>query len=384
MSRTLSGFVAIASALVLAVGTGAAAHAVEYSDEPAFSYVPNGRVYAIATDGERVYIGGTFTTVDPDPGRPGSVRQSRLAAFDADTGELVEEWNPAIPDGGVRALAVSDGVVYAGGTFLNANGAPTTRLVALNAATGATVPGFTAAPGGEVRDLAVVGDDLFVAGSFGRVNGVARVGVAKLDKATGDLDRTWNARVGGGRVIALAKDDARGRLVIGGNFKTLAGTAQQFLGAVSYATAARVPWVPQRVCDTCNVLDLDVDGTNVFAATAGGGGGRAVAYTTSSNSRQWIKQGDGDVQAIDYHDGVVYIGGHFGVDLDNRVRHQVAALDPSAGGAVQSYAIPFTGSDDPGVWAVLADDSFLRIGGGFQGITGSPAKRYAVLPALAQ
>jgi hypothetical protein len=151
---------------------------------------------------------------------------------------------------------------------------------------------------------------------------------------------------------------------------------------VSYATAARATWTPTSVCDTCNVIDLDSDGTNVYVATGGGGGGRATSYEIGSNTREWIKRGDGDVQAIDYYDGVVYIGGHFagGYDIP---RHQLAALNPT-NGAVQAYAVPFTGSDDPGTWAILAEDSVLRVGGGFLGITGSGAKRYAEFPALAQ
>jgi hypothetical protein len=76
----------------------------------------------------------------------------------------------------------------------------------------------------------------------------------------------------------------------------------------------------------------------------------------------------------------VYAGGHFAGDFDGQDRHQLAALD-AATGTVLDYAVPFTGLDDPGIWAVEADSQRLRIGGGFQGIAGSSAARYAVLPA---
>jgi hypothetical protein len=359
--------------------TALPAQAATY-DDPVQGLVPNGRVYAIATDATRVYIGGTFTRLtDPSTGK--SVDRSRLAAFDADTGKLDTTWNPGA-DNTVRALAVEGGVVYAGGLFANAGGAANTKVAALDTGSGRAIYGFDAAASGEVRDLSVVGNDLYVAGSFTSVNGRARVGVAKVNAATGALDTGWNARVGLGRVVALAEDPQRNQLVIGGNFKTLAGAAVSYLGAVSYATGARnADWTPLRVCDTCNVLDVDVAGANVFAATAGGGGGRAVAYKLTGNARLWIKQGDGDVQAVDYYDGGVYVGGHFTAGFDGVVRHQVAELDPTTG-AVQELDIPFTGLDDPGVWAVKADSSALRIGGGFQGISGISAARYAVLPAV--
>lgn len=365
--------------MVLMALIASPAQAVRYSD-PIPSWTPNGRVYAIATDASRVYLGGAFSRVrNPTTGR--WVARQGLAAFDAVTGELDATWNPGA-DGRVRALAVAAGVVYVGGDFTSAGGAPATRLAALEVATGAAVEGFAASPGGEVRDLAVVDDSLYVAGNFGNVSGVARVGVAKVDARTGAVDRGWNARVGSGRAVALMPDTLRDRLVLGGNFKRLAGAEQWFLGAVSLSTGARIDWVPQRVCDTCNVIDLDVNGSQVYVATGGGGGGRATAYSSVGNARLWIMRGDGDVQAVDYHDGSVYVGGHFTAALD-LMRRQLAELDPSTG-ALRSLEVAFTGNDDPGVWAIRADDSALRIGGGFQGISGISAARYAVLPAMAQ
>jgi hypothetical protein len=372
--------VLVAVTMVLTSLTASPAQAVSYS-EPVPSWIPNGRVYAIATDASRVYLGGAFTKVkNPATGR--SVTRLGLAAFDTVTGELDATWNPGA-DGRVRALAVAPGVVYVGGEFTSAGGAPATRLAAVDTVTGAAVAGFTASPGGEVRDLAVVDDSLYVAGNFGKVSGVARVGVAKVDAHTGAVNRGWNAKVGSGRAVALMPDLLRDQLVIGGNFKRLAGAEQWFLGAVSLATGARAEsWLPQRVCDTCNVIDLDVDGSQVYVATGGGGGGRAAAYATTGNARRWIMRGDGDVQAVDYHDGSVYVGGHFSGDYD-LTRRQFAELD-AATGSLQSLAVPFTGNDDPGVWAIRADDSAVRIAGGFQGISGFSAARYAVLPAMAQ
>lgn len=357
----------------------ALASAVTYESQPSYGWA-NGRVYAMARDGDRIIIGGTFTRVE-DPATGQRVRRDRLAAFDATTGELVS-WDPGA-DGAVRSLAVgADGVVYAGGAFTVAGGISATRIVAIGD-DGAGLPEFSAAPGGVVRDLAVVGEHLFIAGNFGRVNGVPRVGVAKLDPQTGSLV-AWNARVGQGRVVALAPDPVRNQLVVGGNFKRVAGVEVWFLAGIDLDTGIRTTWTPPRVCDSCNLLDLVLDGDTVYGAAAGGGGGRAAAWSTtlpSEDSRLWVKRGDGDAQAVDYRDGVLYVGGHFAGDFDGFERHQFVALD-AVNGSVLPYTIPFTGNDNPGIWVVRAEEGALRIGGGFQGIEGSTSARYSVLPAV--
>ena len=349
-----------------------------YSSAPEASWIPNGRVYAIVSDGQRVYLGGTFTRVkDPVTGQ--SVVRNRLAAFDATTGALDLSWNPNA-DGGVRALALgTGGSLYVGGSFSQVGGQAATRLAQLDAS-GAALPDFTAAPSGEVRDLVVTTDALYVAGNFGTVSGLPRVGVAKLNPATGSVT-AWNARVSQGRVVALALSESQQELVIGGNFKRVAGAEVWFLASVDLATAARTSWTPQRVCDTCNLLDVAVDSGSVYGASAGGGGGRAAAWSASTGARQWIVRGAGDVQAVAVRDGVVYAGGHMEGEFGSVERHQLAAVD-AATGAVLDYTVPFTGLDHPGIWAVVAEPERLRIGGGFTGIAGSSAARYAVLPAV--
>ena len=363
-----------------------------YSSAPEASWIPtNGRVYAIVSDGQRVYLGGTFTRVkDPVTGK--SVVRNRLAAFDATTGALDLSWNPNA-DGGVRALALgTGGTLYVGGSFSQVGGQAATRLAQLDAS-GAALPDFTAAASGEVRDLVVTTDALYVAGNFGTVSGLPRVGVAKLNPATGSVT-AWNARVGQGRVVALALSESQQELVIGGNFKRVAGAEVWFLASVDLATAARTSldgggvgsdddvWTPQRVCDTCNLLDVAVDSGSVYGASAGGGGGRAAAWSAITDGRaRWIVRGDGDVQAVAVRDGVVYAGGHMEGEFGPVERHQLAAVD-AATGAVLDYAVPFTGLDQPGIWAVVAEPERLRIGGGFTGIAGSSAARYAVLPAV--
>ena len=359
----------------LLMGFAGAAVAVEYDTAPAEhqSWVPDGRVYDILTVGNTVYIGGTFTRVR-DPRTGAWTNRARLAAFDRTTGALMP-WNPGANDR-VRALAAGpDGVVYVGGFFTAAGGAANRNVAAIGA-DGSSVPGFRAAPEGEVRDLLYSSGALHVAGNFGRVDGVSRVGVARLDPVNGRLDTTFNAKLGYGRAFAL--HDAPEGLVVGGTFKTVDKQSHLYLGVFDPATGAVSGWKPTAVCDTCLLLDLVVDAGRVYAAVGGPGGGRLAAWGLGAGDLLWARRGDGDVQAVDVKDGKVYAGGHFGPGFNGQERHQFALLDTE--GTLLPTTIPFTGNDAPGIWAVEAEDDYLRLGGGFQGISGSSAARYAAFP----
>jgi hypothetical protein len=75
----------------------------------------DGQVNSVLVVGDRIYLGGTFTTAN-------GLSCSRLAAIDASTGELTD-WAPRASTV-VRALAASpDGSrIYAGGDFRSISG----------------------------------------------------------------------------------------------------------------------------------------------------------------------------------------------------------------------------------------------------------------------
>lgn len=347
-----------------------------YSPDPDETWVPNGIVNAMVRHGDRLYIGGQFTAlINPRTGE--RARRPGLAALDAATGQPVASWRPEVA-GQVWALDVGpDGTVYAGGTFTSQGSAAADHLAAFTA-TGDPVPGWTAATANNtVHDLVATGDGVYVGGSFGQVNGVSRNGMARLD-AAGELDRTFNARLTGGRVRAMTRA-GDGTLVIGGTFQQIHGLDRPFTGRVDPTTGEPTGWAPQPACDSCPVLDLSlVDGT-VYGGTAGRGG-RAVAWSLASGARLWVARGDGDVQAIDAYDGLVFAAGHFGPDFAGQERHQLAVLDAGTG-ELAAYAPRFTGNDRPGIWAVLAEPEALHLGGAFD-LAGAAATRYARLPML--
>jgi hypothetical protein len=117
--------------------------------DPTFHPGVRGSVRALALAGDRLYVGGTFTTV---AGPAGAEGRPKLAALDAATGDLLPWMPPALgpgryvshagtpvrteSPGDVLALAVApaDGLVYVGGNFLDFAGR--SALVVLDPVTG--------------------------------------------------------------------------------------------------------------------------------------------------------------------------------------------------------------------------------------------------------
>ena len=113
-----------------------------------------GNYWDVATDGQRVYVGSSGPGGWAGAYLPGTARPTWTLRADGD----------------VQAVAVADGVLYAGGHFrLQFDGLPRTQLAAVNPATGAVVQGFApklvkSYPG--VWALASTPDHLHVGGDF--------------------------------------------------------------------------------------------------------------------------------------------------------------------------------------------------------------------------
>ena len=83
-----------------------------------FNHTLNGEGRAITAtpDGSRIYVGGSFTTVDGGP-------HPRLAAFNTNNGSLVTSFTGGV-NGTVRAVTATNTAVYAGGAFSAASSGP--------------------------------------------------------------------------------------------------------------------------------------------------------------------------------------------------------------------------------------------------------------------
>ena len=338
-------------------------------------YPTNGVAYAMAVSNNTVYLGGGFTALhNSTTGQ--TVARNRLAAFNATTGELLG-WNPGA-DGTVRALDVGpDGTIYAGGDFNRVAGAADSSLAAITPG-GSAVGSWNGNASNTVRAIIATSRGVYVAGNFARVDNAAQNALALLSSSTGARITGFDARVTNCKVRSMTLDG--NTLYIGGSFGGLGGHARTYAGAVDAATGAATAWAPAAICSGCQLLGMDNDAGHVFAAIGGPGGGRAVSWEKSNASRDWQRHGDGDCQTIAVADGLVYVGGHFGPTFNGTNRHQLAVIN-AGNGAVQSYALPFTGTDHPGVWALSAEPGQLRVGGGFA-VGATQIRRYAVFRTI--
>jgi hypothetical protein len=348
-------------AMVGVVGLAAPSHAA-YSPTPLPTWATNNTVFAVAVQGNTVYLGGKFTKLrNPATGK--TMLAGGLAALNRQTGAPI--WT-ATANGEVRSLAVAaDGSkVFAGGTFTTVNGTTANHVAALSPSTGSPIGGWQGSASGNVRDLVVSGSALYLGGLFASVNGVGRGGLARLDAATGTL-QSWKSGTSGGRPWAIQLSASGQDLVVGGNFTTLGGAPRSFLGSVSTTTGAVTSWNPAPNCGSCYVFDVDTDAASTYVAS-GGPGGHLDAYSASSGALSWSDSADGNVQAVASAGGLVYAGGHFDPHFAGQTRHQLAAVNATTG-ALAPFA-PAMIKADPGVFAIDAESDALFVGGGFSGV----------------
>jgi hypothetical protein len=380
----------VATAVMAALGLVAGPGHLEAADASpstlstqvaALSYQTNGRVAAIATVGDTVYVGGDFTCVRPlavtattdcatNPTN-GQVPRARLAAFSRTTGDLLS-WNPGA-NNSVYALAASpDGhTIYVGGNFGKVGGSTRQHAAAVDATTGA-VTGFVANTDLKVLAVTATATRVYLGGKFATVNGASASRVAAVDPTTGALNTSWSASADGEvRAIALSPDGTS--VYLGGAFNAINGAAQKKLAKLSTATAALQPWKSHPGYPLWQIIVT----TDTVYVGGDGSGGHAGSYTTAG-VRGWVTQTDGGVQSIALLNGMLYVGGHFdnvcvgdtggattGFTCPNgqAVRHKLLAVDP-ANGALDTTWDPSANSN-LGVFALAASNGTLHVGGDF-------------------
>jgi hypothetical protein len=249
-----------------------------------------GQPNALAVGNGRLYVAGRLTAVDGAP-------RANLAAFSLATGAL-DRWAPTT-DNTVNALAVNGNRVYLGGGFHKTNGVSSTlRLTAVDGTTAVLDRGFLPKPVSQVFALSTDADGVYAAlgGLGGRAiaytfGGAARwtrvfdgdaQAIATLDGTTyvgGHFDKACTTTNNGVKgvctdgsvprvklaavdtagnltewapqangvvgVRTMATNPALGLLSIGGDFTTLAGSAQKRYAAFGIPAAGQpVPPMP--------------------------------------------------------------------------------------------------------------------------------------------
>ena len=192
----------------------------------------NDRVQAVTVQPDgKVLIGGDFTTVN------GTAR-NRIARLN-DDGTLDSGFDPGTGANAlVYAVAIqADGKVLIGGEFTTVSGTSRNAIARLNG-DGTLDTGFDPGAGANdwVKDVAVQPDGkVLIGGDFTTVNGTGRNRIARLN-GDGTLDTGFDPGAGANYWVSAVAIQADGKVLIGGGFDTVDGTARKRIARLNGAT----------------------------------------------------------------------------------------------------------------------------------------------------
>ena len=328
--------------LALAVGRAQAAPGeVDLTFDPGSAVNSQVRATAIQGDG-KILIAGFFTTVH-GAARTGIARLNADGSLDNSFQVTLANPVTTYYDAPVvRALLVkNDGGILIAGTFTSVNGVAQTNLALLKP-DGALDNSFASGLANQSDLVSAIrqqpDDKILIAGSFNFVSGVARTNLARLNP-NGTLDGSFlNGLIGPDRTVQSMALQSDGRILIGGDFISVNGTAQMKVARLQ-SDGSLDDTFPSGLTDS---LDFVI----------------AVAVQT---------------------DGKVLITGRFsaieGVPQTNFARLNIdGSLDES-----------FPGNLKLGHWAgaslALQPDGKILLAGGFTAVNGSPCTNLARLNA---
>lgn len=353
---------------------------------------------AMAVEGSRVFVAGTFTTVN------GLTRRG-LAALDLTTGAVLP-WDPRIDErpavslDGVAFLAVSDGVVYAAGGIETVAGVPRAGLAGFDANTAALTAFAPAACGDQYSWVSVL------AASAGRVyRGCAGgstvvfealgadglpvptwtppTGVWRLLLATPTavyvahntsrilaLDPLTGAALpwGNPQVDASAAVAAPGRLIVSGFFPEAGRSTRPCVRAIDVASGAVLDW--SQTCDHARSLAADGQRVAIGAQSVGGIGARGLAAIDLRTGQPAPVPELGE----DYVGAMHALGDVVVAAVSGVTGLRLRAFSASAA-AWYPWELPISG----GVYAWTATDRSLYVGGPLSTLGGVPVSGAAAV-----
>lgn len=329
----LAAAVAALPVLGLAAPASAAGEVTAVSADAASTYQTNGIVWALASVGNTVFVGGTFTSVRPGGAAAGvgEVPRANFAAFDATSGALLPcapAFTLGVAGATVRALTASgDGsTLYVGGYFGTAGGVGVSNLAALNVSSCAVSGSFHPGVAATVRAIATnAGSPVYFGGDFNSVSGQPRGLTAAVTAAGALLPWSPNAVAPPAsmepnpakpiytsvRALTVSADNSR--VVIGGDFETVGGQPAHRLVIVDPTTAAVVQTFPGFIDRYSAVKTLVHDDTHFYLGGEGTGGGvfdGRAEFDIYTGALVWRDNCLGATQAVLPYNGVLYSASH--------------------------------------------------------------------------
>ncbi len=418
-------FVSLLVALAAAAVAPPANAATGVSETPDRTWNTNGTVFdtQLSEDGKTLYIGGKFTRVRENP--PGvagaSVAVSNVAAIDVATGTAVRSWTPQVSGDGavVQSLAVKDDRVFVGGTFTTVGGQPRQNLAAVDAVDGEPTDGsvdpfapqVSKGNGTPIVYALLPGDSkLYIGGLFSNVDGRGRSNLAAFDLATGALDLSWKPKTSGSsgsgppkvRDLKFASDKAT--IFAAGRFTNVRGSdsttpeRRESVARLETGTGNLNPWkVPDGVIGAPqDGWDLAVTPTRLYGGF-GAGPNFAAAFRLddgNTGTRVWRFNTVGNVQTVELSSDEtrLFLGGHFGTNrleqtvCGNRPLSGLVSVNPETGAVYCDWVPQLAPSIDNGNggWDMTDTGEALWVGGGFREVTGGVLPTTVTQPNIAR
>ena len=345
---------------------------------------PNAYVTTLSLAGNRIYVGGVFTTI---------AGQSRgyAAAFDTTTGSILA-WDPKA-DYIVTAIQQVGSIVYLGGYFSGLNSLSRFLLGSVDIATGATTTWapVNAGPSGSahVTQFIYSGGYLYACGLFSQINSVHRNGLVKLD-AIDTVVAGWNpaSNINGGSASATSMVLSGNYLYVGGSFTNIGGIAVNNLAAIDLVTGAASGWNPN---PNNNITSLTATGGSIYVggnfSTIGGRSinnlakidtGSGLAYTW--DAKLYNSPATSVPYTLSSDGGTIFAGGSFnGVGLTTR--NGLGAIDLATGRVTSWNPNVSLGGSNAINAIALAGDKVIA-GGNFTFIAGHSISYLAALDTL--
>jgi len=407
----------VAVAAVPTVASASIGLGTVVSANPA-NFTPNvasGAVYKFVQVGSTMYAGGAFSSVSTPAGVSpgGTFARSNIVAFNAATG-VISSFAPSV-NGEVWALASDGASLWIGGTFTSVNGTARRGVAKLNPATGAVDTAFNAnLASGKVTELALVNGRLLAGGTFpGKLRALNPATGANTGYLNLAITGSVTSNAGPVEVYRFAVNPARTRLVAVGNFTSVGGVTRYrafmlTLGATASVNAWYYPPL-QNLCaagslpDYMRDVDFSPDGSWFAFVSTGyvprsGGVGRDLCDATArfetnvANPARptWINYTGGDtLHSVAATNVAVYVQGHQRW-LDNPQgrnsagpgavsRQGIGAISPSTG-----LALAWNPGKERGVGGkdLYVTSAGLWVGSDTNRIGGETRRRIALMPVI--
>ncbi len=321
--------------------------------------------HAIHVLGDKLYVAGSFTQI-------GGVARNKLASVDLITGE-VGNWNPNILEDVLAMESTGDTLILAGHFTISGM---QRRMAAFNHNTGALINSWGPdINSGTVSHLAKIGNELFLGGTFYQVNGQVREGLAKIHVSTSSL-MPWNpGKIGNLAVLAPGEETVYvgGQLIrIGGKNRRLA----QFDLETGILSDFNPGFDITNIPGGGHVRAIHSYGSRIFI----GGTFSQVNGMTANNLVAFNRYTfqvipftygsvNGTVHAINSIGSSIYIGGEF-TTVSGQPRERIAAFHGLTG-VLKPFTLPCNGI----VRHLNTRSIYLLVGGDFTRIGGVPFSR---------